>query len=364
MEGPRPPQPEEMADVISFVDQQLRPQENWSVGEEYPQAFHPNNVKNIRIIRDEKGIQAHALMKYSLTKTPVGLFKAAVIGSVVTAPEARGQGLSRSIIENCLTEAQTQGCDLAILWSDLFDFYQKLGFELAGQEVNLLIEDPWDLPLPPGVRFVKDNKVASEALLKLYTQHRVGCIRTPEDIRNYLRIPNSHLYTLWSANNELLAYAVEGKGADLKDHIHEWGGGVQEIILLLTQVRRSLGRPIRVMAPAHSQNLIRQMVSHGAKTQNGWLGLIKILNLQNILGKVHRYARTLGIADLVLENSSEGYVLGFGENLFQISSEVDLLRLLFGPHKASHFKALDSQTATTLEELLPLPLWFWGWDSV
>ncbi len=364
MEGPRPPVAEEIPEVLSFVDSQLREQEGWSIKDEYPQAFHSTNLKNLRIIRDQNGVQAHAVMKFSLTKTPVGLFKAAAIGSVVTAPEARGQGYSRMIIENCVQEATQQGCDFAILWSDLFDFYQKFGFALAGKEIHLILDKELNLSLPEDLRFVAGNQVSPEALLKLYTQHRVGSIRTPEDMRNYLKIPNSHLYTLWSAQNQLLAYAVEGKGADLKHHIHEWGGGVQELMWLFAEIRRQAGHSLTVLAPEHSQNLIRQMQAQGARIQEGWLGLLKILNPQNVLGKVHRYARTLGIADLVFEQNSEGFILGFHNNLFQINSTTDALRLLFGPYRASDFKALDPETVKTLEELLPLPLWFWGWDSV
>lgn len=96
---------------------------------EYPQVFAASNRQNLRFIGDGENILAHAAIKYLLIKNILGIFKVAAIGSVVTDPDHRNQGLSNKIIENCLMSAEQEGADFAILWTDLYDFYRKMGFD-------------------------------------------------------------------------------------------------------------------------------------------------------------------------------------------------------------------------------------------
>ena len=68
------------------------------------------------------------------------------------------------------------------------------------------------------------NKISIEPLMKLFSTHSVHSHRTHDDLRSYLEIPNTNVYTAWDTSNRLVAYAVEGRGADLTNYIHEWGG--------------------------------------------------------------------------------------------------------------------------------------------
>src|SRR6185312_1109446 len=118
-----------------------------------------------------------------------------------------------------------------------------------------------------------------------------GTIRNAEDIRRDLQIPNSHVYTAWSSDNQLLAYAVEGKGADLKGYVHEWGGSVEHLLPLLAQIRRDFGQPITIIMPASAQNLVRKLGEWGAMIYNdGFLGMIRPVNTQSLFTKILRRA--------------------------------------------------------------------------
>jgi predicted acetyltransferase len=128
MDGPRAPHDAEFSSVVQFLDQNLRPEAGWSIQAEYPVAISPANIGNIRIIKDSGHVLSHAVMRPMIIKSPVGLFKVAGIGSVVTSSEHRNRGLSRTIIDNCLTAAREHGSDFAILWTNLYDFYRKMGF--------------------------------------------------------------------------------------------------------------------------------------------------------------------------------------------------------------------------------------------
>ncbi len=363
MDGPRAPLDAEFPNVVQFLNQNLRPQTDWSIQAEYPVALSSANLGNIRIIKDADQVLSHAVMRPLIVKSPAGLFKVAGIGSVVTSSNHRNQGLSKTILDACLKAAREHGCDFAILWTDLYDFYRKLGFELAGSEVSIVLEKELKVDTQ-GLKILETSQVAADAILRLFQMHSVTSLRTLSEIQQYLRIPNTRVYTAWDAQGIMKAFAVEGKGADLKGYIHEWGGSVSALMSLFAHIRRAQGHPITIILPTHAQNMIRALKTQTVTVSEGFLGMIKILNAPNLLGKINRYARNMGIPDLLLENQDERTFLGLRGEIFQTDSESDLVRLIFGPSKASAIYSFEKPAAELLEAVLPIPMWIWGWDSV
>lgn len=364
MEGPRPLFEHELGDLIQFLSANLRPDQKWTIAEEYPLAIHDSNLNNVRVIKDNNNFMSAAVMKPLVIKSPVGVFKIAAIGSVVTNPLYRNQGFSKQVLEDCIDGARKHGCDFAILWTDLYDFYRKLGFELAGSEVSLTVPQNFKCADVPGLRFVNSTRVDPEAILRLYSQHSTGSVRTVDEIRKFLNIPNTRVFTAWDEKSVLQAYAVEGKGADLEGYIHEWGGGVSKLLPLIKFALNVRNRALTVISPTHSQNLVRQLVAGGAQEHSGVLGMIKILNAPHLLTKVKKYIRALGIDDVVLEPRDGRFYMGYKEEIFSTDAESDLVRLLFGPLTASQLKVFDPLTVETFEKIFPLNMWVWGWDSV
>jgi GNAT superfamily N-acetyltransferase len=366
MEGPRAPVLEEFPELVSFLDQNLRDQNaaSWSIADEYPTTVNPQNIKNFRIIKDEEKILSHALFKPIMCKTRRGLFKVGAVGSVVTHDDYRNQGLSQNIIKDCLEALTAQNCDIAILWTNLYDFYRKMGFELAGSEISLLIEKPLLIP-ESNLKIMQNNRVDPQALYRLYNQHSVCSIRTLEDFEKFLKIPNSRLYTAWTPDGKMDAYAVEGKGADLQGYVHEWGGSVDGIAALANHIFMTTQKPITVISPSHSQNLIRKLQSLGVKRVDGFLGMIKITNTQNFFAKIVKNAKQeWGIGNFVLEKRGETYFYGLGDNLFKTDQESDIIRLLFGPQKPSRLHDCGPQMNAVLDKIFPLEMWIWGFDSI
>ncbi len=365
MEGPRPLFDHEFPQFVEFLSTHLRPVQNWSIADEYPLAIHGANLNNVRVIKEESNFLSAAVMKPLVIKSPAGLFKVAAIGSVVTAPDHRHRGLSRQVLDECLAAGKAHGCDFAILWTGLFDFYRKLGFELAGSEISLALPAAFKIEETfEKLSFMTSTKVDPEAILRLYSQHTTGSIRTLEDIRKFLQIPNAKVYTAWDENNRLQAYAVEGKGADFTGYIHEWGGGVSKLIPLLSYAAKESPQRLTVIAPHHAANFIRKLVQAGATQHSGVLGMIKILNSTSFLAKVKKYVRAFGVEDVVLEPRDGKFYLGYKQEIFSTDAESDLTRLIFGPGKASQLHKFDPATIEVFERLFPIPMWIWGWDSV
>ncbi|MCB0407792.1 MAG: GNAT family N-acetyltransferase [Bdellovibrionales bacterium] len=363
MEGPRRPNPNEWDHVLDFFNKNLRPDNTWNIQQEYPLAINSKNINNIRVLEVNNQLISGAVMKMHIMKCAMGLFKVAAIGSVVTSPEHRNKGYSHQILNECLEAAAQQVCDFALLWSHLYEFYRKLGFELAGSEVAIVIED--EIPFESGsLKFLETKNIAPEALLKLYNYHTTGTIRTIEDIKAYLKIPNAKVYTAWDANNQILAYAVEGKGADLTGYIHEWGGLVSALTPLIAHIRKAQGRPITVIAPNNSKNFIRSLKPYAATVNHGYLGMIKILNYDNFFQKACRYAKNLGIEGFILHKDNDIFLIGYKDKIYQTTDEKDIVRIIFGPLVEEDYLGFDTETRSVLQQLFPIPFWAWGWDSV
>ena len=302
-------------------------------------------------------------MKPFLVKSLAGVLKVAGIGSVVTATDHRGQGFSGQILNSCLEAARKDVCDFAILWTDLFDFYRKLGFELAGSEISLILEKP--LTPTVNVRVVEGAQIEASALLRLYGQHPCGGLRNEEDVRRHLKIPQSRVYTAWDQNNQMKAYAVEGKGADLQGYIHEWGGDVPSVVALIAHMqRKNTATPLVILTPPSAENLRRTLINQGAREYQGILGMIKILSPVSLYGKVLRYARSIGFEDLILEEQSGVTVFGLGSETYRTDNPSDVVRLIFGPQKPSTLHSFDPETSKALDQIFPIPFWLWGWDSI
>lgn len=365
MSNVRAPTPEEYTDLVKFLDQNLRPQNQWSITSEYPTALNKENIHNLRIITENNEFLSHAAFKPHIIKTPVAIFKAGAIGSVVTNDKFRNQGHSRTVLNECIELAKKQDCDFAILWTNLYEFYQKIGFALAGFEISLAVNENFNVQRDPQFKILKTPNVDPMALHKLMSQNTVSTFRNPDEVRKYLNIPNSNVYTLWEPNGTLGAYCVEGKGADLGGYIHEWGGGVSKIMQLLKHIQEEQKRNITIIVPRHSQNLINECVNHGAVKNEGFLGMIKLVNEDAFFKKIHRHARIdLGITNLVLEKEKDEYRIGTTEQYLNTKDPIDIIPLIFGPRNFSDVQGFNESTLQTLEKIFPLPLWLGGWDSI
>jgi hypothetical protein len=208
------------------------------------------------------------------------------------------------------------------------------------------------------------SNVAPEAIHNLYQKHRVTTLRTADEVRKFMKIPNSHVYTAWDAQNKLMAYAVEGKGADLKGHVHEWGGNVPELFALLNYIRSSTKNNPQLIAPAHSLNLIRQLEANGIIRNENFLGMIKILRPDLLCAKIKKASRDIGIKDFIFERQDNEFYIGRPGHIFKTDSLVDLTKLIFGPWNPSDIHPFDSESLEILNQLFPIEAWLWGWDSV
>lgn len=363
LEGPKVPTEKEFEKVLEFLNQTLRPQHGWSIDKEYPTALNLANRHNMNVVVSNDRVVSHAVLKPLIIKSPHLIYKVGAIGSVATDEEFRNQGLSHKILTESINLAKQQNCDVAILWTNLYDFYRKLDFELGGYEISLSFEK--SIPFETvQFKYSKDKNVSVEALAKVYSQHSVATIRSQDEFRKFLSIPNTQLYTAWNLNGTLAAYAIEGKGADLSNYIHEWGGSVTAIKNLLGYISQVKNHTFHFIAPRHSENLLTELKKYADYVNEGYLGMIRITNFEGLAMKIKKAFRNVGVSDFVFEKNNGKILFGCNGDLYTIETEKDLVPLLFGPIDFDSQDIFKPETAQKLKQILPLPLWVWGWDSV
>jgi hypothetical protein len=90
--------------------------------------------------------------------------------------------------------------------------------------------------------------------------------------------------------------------------------------------------------------------------------MIKILNPNVFFSKVKKTARNIGILDIVLEERSNEFLFGCGQDIVVINDIKTLVQIIFGPYQEIPY--FNEDTRRKLAKVFPMPLWIWGWDSI
>ncbi len=209
------------------------------IEKEYPIVLSAENLRYSYCLTDQDTICSHAnlwpriLQDRSHVETiPVGL-----VGNVATAESHRGRGLMKDLMDTLEQEAQKKGLSALILWSDLSEFYHRLGFESLGKEFHFSFET-MDLEPLTDIQ-VKQTKLQDidRTLLQKLLALRYPISRTLQrslsDYEQLIHIPSMELYTAWK-NDNLCAFGWIGKGADMSGVIHEWGAQEPEMMIDLS----------------------------------------------------------------------------------------------------------------------------------
>ena len=203
----------------------------FKIDDEYPIVLDRKNSSMSHCITSDGRIVGHAnLWKRSLllegkkTDKKIGL-----IGNVATDPRYRGQGVMKKLFNELYKIANSSNLHALILWSDLYQFYQNLGFRSLGKErrFTLSLKKLKAFSEIDGICELADPQQLSPLLLKdlinLRPKLDLTLDRSASEFKTLLSIPETHLFI--SYKNKLpTAYAIVGKGFDMIGVIHEWGG--------------------------------------------------------------------------------------------------------------------------------------------
>jgi len=161
------------------------------------------------------------------THTTVGL-----IGCVATGPSARGKGFASGLVRLCCDWAKNRGAAGAFLWSGEGEFYRRLGFEPCGAQVRVPLESFFGLSRGDAGQGLELRPGLSSSIEKMLLERRVGGMSLRRRDLPWIR---AHKNVRWWGiyqRRDLLAYAAIGRGIDLTNCVHEWGGEQSALVTL------------------------------------------------------------------------------------------------------------------------------------
>jgi hypothetical protein len=147
-----------------------------------------------------------------------------LVGNVATHPNHRGQGHMSTLIDHLAIIAQSQNLQALVLWSDMFLFYQTLGFSSIGRETRFSIRRD-DRPRITGISLDSSKNLTDLDLQSmLLSRPRLDWTldRSLGEFRSLLSIPDTHIFVR-RKGQKIVSWLLIGKGADMRGVIHEWG---------------------------------------------------------------------------------------------------------------------------------------------
>ena len=198
----------------------------WPYASEYPLVLSGAGDQTSWCVYEGAHIVAHAnlwtryLTRLSDQKTiPVGL-----VGNVATSAGHRGQGIMSGLMSHLEKTAQAQNLQALVLWSDLLEFYQTLGFTSIGRELRFRISRD-DRNRSTGITAASRDSLSDDDLVTML-KHRPKLDwtleRTAAEFRTLLSIPDTNLF-IRRKGLKIQSWMLIGKGADMRGIIHEWG---------------------------------------------------------------------------------------------------------------------------------------------
>jgi GNAT superfamily N-acetyltransferase len=299
--------------------------------------------------------------------------KAAGLGLIVTGEAFRQQGYSRMLQKHIEEKAIAEGCALAVLWSDLLSFYQRLGYTIAGRELEWLVEGEsrqrlehrlkdesarqgWD------VRALTPEQLP--AVLELYTRQGLGPRREASAYLAALDWPNSWAWGAFHKGAKVpAAYALMGKSRDLRDTVHEICGDAKAVGALLGAASAHAQKSLHLQA--HPLTPLKEEITH-------WLGepRLRPLGFFKVLDPRVFAAWVLGGdylplgASVRVSDDASWSLLKQGRPAFTSADPAHLAQIFLGPYKPGEIEGLPFEATNLLQGLEPLDFYFWGLDSV
>ncbi len=344
--------------------------------EEFAALLADNDPSRILFCLDDGGspIAALAWKPFTLKQ---GL-RLAALGLVVTRSDHRKRGLSRKLVLEAETRASAEGASLICLWSDLLEFYTKLGYVLASSEIS------WDLSQIDDVEELAISENLPEDALRPLTESDIPELQRvygseplgpKREARVFARqLAQSDTLALGHVRDgKLLAYALAGKGRDLRNVVHEMIGEPASFPALLTAARTALlsradsaQMPVRLQFP-YTHPVQPDLEALFASGEQGAVCFAKILHIENFIEALNLELIVQDFAELrirYLRDINAWALSDKTQDIFLSPDPAHLLQIFCQPWELSELEGLPGRTLKRLEGWRPYPLYFWGSDGV
>jgi GNAT superfamily N-acetyltransferase len=332
------------------------------IAEEYPLVFGAGAPGRVVSIGDADEVVSSCAILRRECVLPGGGFSAGLIGSVVTDPRHRGEGLAAEVLASAEAELAAQGCALALLWADDAAFYADKGYVPIGTELDYLVT-PDLLPLlpdPDGVRAATADDHA--AIHALYETHPERVERTAAETAQLLAGPGVEALVR-TRDGAVIAYTCVGRGEDLQSVVHEWAGIAEDVLACVRahlEARLATVQPnLFIMVPPTCKGLVHYFDITRTPGALGVLGMAKLLDRGAARDLLARYlpdgvSATVRGAEVVLAGPAGAVPMADDELLLALVAPKGDRQVL---------EVLERELGAQLGAL-PLTPFLWGFDSI
>ncbi|MBS1984044.1 MAG: GNAT family N-acetyltransferase [Bdellovibrionales bacterium] len=344
-----------------------------SLEDEFALLLDPSNAARSVVLVSENQAIAHAAyrvfdVQLPGQKTPL---RCAGIGLVVTDEAHRGQGHAKRIQLEIERRAREEGCVLAVLWSDLTDFYSRLDYVVVGSELQWHLEGEELRILRQRLQAEREpaaQKLSVEAITSLaptrtlYNQLATGPERSSSIYDRFLTFPDTYGF-LAAAGAQPAGYAFMGKARDLRDTVHELVGKPESVAPLLAACAERAQKALRVHQPLRSP-LQAELEHWLGPAERCALAFFKVLDVK-ALARWLESSGTLPTGTRILVGAKGQIEIAAPSGIFfETDDAAHLLQLFLGPWEPRELEDLPPLIVEKLTGTRLPALYFWGFDSV
>ena len=338
------------------------------IAADYPLVFGEGSPGRVITLEEDGELRAACTVLVREFVVDGVRIKGGMIGSVVTDPDHQGRGLGTKLLLQAEIALQLEGCAFTLLWASQPDWYLKRGYAPMGSENDFLITPGarGGLPKATDVRvFTPEDAGAVHAI---YEAHGARVARTADETTTLLGCPGMRT-VVREREGRVVAYACYGRGADLQNSIHEWGGDVEDVLALVRALLdhhcdvADPDQPVFLIAPPQAVDLSYCLLTLGVASQRGMLGLGKVLDRRTAAATLAARLPEGGHAEVITTPLGEQVYLSGPKDEGELADDA-VLALLFAATEIRQDVAQFLERFGLENAQLPLEPFVWGLDSI
>lgn len=324
--------------------------------------------------------------------TPAATFPVGLVGSVATAPRHRGRGYGKEVVARAVEEAAATGAVCAMLWADDAGWYRDQGWIPVGTECIFVLTRGSE-PLLPEARHARPATSADHAAIhRLYCTQSVRAQRSFAETSALLEGPGVRTLVATGIraatggasteasreassgtdaasgvddDGDVAAYAALGRGADLRNVVHEWAGPLDEVLALVRAHLEASPRDsdgIYVMVPPCAGDMISFLEHARTPGARGILCMAKLASVEAAARLLDELTPPEVQVEVVDAATPRVRAAGPAGSIVLTGNE--LLLTLFPPRSdRTVLEVVERELGASLPKL-PLEPFLWGLDSI
>ena len=213
---------------LPLLDQWLLHGAVYGVQHTWPQLYRNDGDGAFFVMLDEDRLLSHCACRIEQVHDGDQVKTIGLVGSVATAPDVRGLGFAGHVL-SAAVESLAEQTDTILLWAERPELYERQGFGATGYDrCLLLVRRPFRANNVVRQLEITDH----EAVHALHQQKPRRISRSVRTMSTLLTTPGMTTIVL-ERDQQVVAYACTGKGADLAGHWHELGGSDEDLAELI-----------------------------------------------------------------------------------------------------------------------------------